>query len=292
MRGCGPIADQTRNVSTAIASTIGTKMLEIWSANCSIGARFSCASRTSRAIRATSAPSAAVSASTTIAPEPVIAPPSTRSPIDRATGIGSPVSSDSSQVVAPSRIIESVGIRPPGFTRSRSPFRTIASGIISPPGSRSAVGGDRSISARMAAVVPRRARLSSNWPSSTSTTIIPADSKNTSTLPSARRNASGKMPGAKVATVLTIQATSTPRLMSENIVGRPRRKPARPPERIGQPPQKTIGVARSNCSQLPAWPISQPGSGPPCPAPCPPWPSMPSIATAMRIAASTLQIRV
>ena len=145
----------------------------------------------------------------------------------------------------------------------------------------------------MAAVVPRRARLSSNWPSSTSTTIIPADSKNTSTLPSARRNASGKMPGAKVATALTIQATNTPRLMSENIVGRPRRKPARPPERIGQPPQKTIGVARSNCSQLPAWPISQPGSGPRCPsppAPCPPWPSMPSIATAMRIAASTLQI--
>ena len=102
------------------------------------------------------------------------------------------------------------------------------------------------------------------------------------------------MPGAKVAIALTAQAMSTPSVMSENIVGRPWRKPARPPERIGQPPQKTIGVARSSCSQLPVWPASQLGSTPPWSpfrGSCRPCPSMPSIATAMRIAASPLQIR-
>ena len=296
IRGCGPNADQSRKVSRAIASTIGTKMAEILSASCSIGARCSCASRTRRVIRATSDPDAAVSASMTSAPEPLIAPPSTRSPAARAAGIGSPVSSDSSQVVEPSRMIPSVGIRPPGRTRSRSPACTMASGIVSPPGSRSAVGGDRSIKARIAAVVPRRARLSSNWPSSTSTTIMPDDSKKTSTLPSGRRNASGTMPGTTVATVLVTQATSTPSAISENIVGRPRRNPARPPERIGQPPQKTIGVAKSSCSQLAAWPASQAetpeaGARPvSCPSPCVPWPVIPSIATAISTKANPPQI--
>ena len=86
---------------------------------------------------------------------------------------------------------------------------------------------------------------------------MPADSKNTCTLPSGPRNAAGKTPGVTVATVLTVQATSTPRLMSENIVGRPRTKPAHPAVRIGQPPQKTIGVVSASCSQLPACPLTK-----------------------------------
>ena len=148
----------------------------------------------------------------------------------------------------------SVGIRPPGRTRKASPRLISASGTVAPVASSSAVGGERSISARMPAVVPRLARVSNNWPTSTSSTIMPADSKNSSTLPSARRKAAGKIPGAMVATVLTVQATSTPKLIRENIVGRPRRKPAQPPVRIGQPPQKTIGVASSSCNQFPACP--------------------------------------
>ena len=102
------------------------------------------------------------------------------------------------------------------------------------------------MSARIAAVVPRRALLSSICPTSTSTTIIPADSNDTGTEPSASRNAAGKIPGASVASVLEPQAASTPSVMSENIPGRPLRNPAIPPARIGQPPQNTIGVARAS----------------------------------------------
>ena len=75
---------------------------------------------------------------------------------------------------------------------------------------------------------------------------MPADSNDTGTVPSASRNASGNIPGASVARVLDPQAAKTPSVNSENISGRPRRNPAIPPERIGQPPQTTIGVASAN----------------------------------------------
>ena len=64
------------------------------------------------------------------------------------------------------------------------------------------------------------------------------------------------MPGTSVASVLEPQAASTPSVISENIPGRPARKPAVPPERIGQPPQNTIGVASTNCTQWPVRPVS------------------------------------
>ena len=73
-----------------------------------------------------------------------------------------------------------------------------------------------------------------------------ADSNDTGTVPSASRNASGNILGASVASVLDPQAAKTPSVNSENIPGRPRRSPAIPPERIGQPPQNTIGVASAN----------------------------------------------
>ena len=297
-RGCGPTSAQATNVRAATTSTAGVKIAAIRSASRSMGARRSWASRTSRAIRATSESPAVARASIVTAPAPLIAPPITRSPGAFATGSGSPVRSDSSQVVSPSRTTPSVGTRPPGRTRSRSPTRTAASGTVeiapSEP-SRSAVGGARSMSERIAADVPRRARPSSTWPSSTSTTIMPADSKKTSTLPSDRRNASGKMPGATVAMVLAPQATSTPSVMSENIVGRPARKPAMPPDRMGQPPQKTIGVARRSWSQLPPrpvrprranqsailWPPVQAGSR---------WPSIGPIASTSRVSPSAVQM--
>ena len=80
--------------------------------------------------------------------------------------------------------------------------------------------------------------------------------------------------------------------MSENIVGRPRRKPASPPERIVAPPQKRIGVASAIWSQFPQAPPARAinrGKSPSAAWPAP-WPAIPAIATPMSITASAPQI--
>ena len=106
--------------------------------------------------------------------------PVTRAPGPFSTGIGSPVIVDSSTLLRPSSTTPSAGTFSPGRTRSRSPGTTAASGTsASEPSAarRRAVFGARPRSARIAPPVRWRASSSSTWPSSTSVTIMAADSK-------------------------------------------------------------------------------------------------------------------
>ena len=94
-----------------------------------------------------------------------------------STGIGSPVSIDSSTAVRPSVTTPSTGTFSPGRTRSTSPGCTSSSGtsLSLPLGpTRRAVFGASPRSRLSAADVWPRARSSSTWPSSTSTMIAAA----------------------------------------------------------------------------------------------------------------------
>ena len=149
-----------------------------------MGARLRWASLTICTIRATSVSRPTRSARITKLPAPFMVPPVTVSPSVFATGNGSPVTIDSSTVVAPERTEPSTGTFSPGRTRSRSPGATRCSGTSSTePSSRSsrAVSGARASNDRMASPVRARARNSSTWPRSTRVTITAADSKNTGT---------------------------------------------------------------------------------------------------------------
>ncbi len=120
------------------------------------------------------------SASITKPPAWLIVPPMTGSPSALRTGIDSPVTMDSSSVLAPSRMRPSTGTLSPGRTRSRSPTATWSSGTSSSAPSslsRRAVLGARSSSFLSAWLVPSRARSSRTWPSSTSTVMTAAASK-------------------------------------------------------------------------------------------------------------------
>ena len=100
------------------------------------------------------------------------------SPTPFSTGILSPVSMDSSTVVAPFTITASSGMRLPGFTRMCWPFLTSpVSTSRSVPSSRTtAVSGASSMSFRMASEVFPLLRLSIYFPSITSVTTTAADS--------------------------------------------------------------------------------------------------------------------
>jgi len=209
------------------------------------------ASRTSRVIRATSESAAEPRASITIAPAPLIAPPSTRSPTTRSTASGSPVRSDSSQAVAPSRIVPSTGMRPPGLTRSTSPFRTAASGTCSPPG-KPLRGGRRDPSA------PDRGRSSPGGPGFRGVGRrgrAPRSSRLIRKTPRCCHRAGETPP----------ERTRRKRRCDARRIGhghaeadeREHRRPAA--TKAGQAThenlsaaQSTIGVASANCSQLPA----------------------------------------
>ena len=179
MRGCGPQIAQITNVRTAIATTAGTKTAATLSASFWMGARLRCASATSRTIceRSVSAPTR--SARITRAPVPLTVAPITRSPGPFSTGMGSPVTMDSSTALLPSRTTPSTGTFSPGRTRRVSPARTSASGTSSslPPGRmRRAVFGARPSNARIAAPVRLLARSSRTCPSRTSVTMTAAAS--------------------------------------------------------------------------------------------------------------------
>lgn len=112
---------------------------------------------------------------------------------------------DSSSVDRPSWTAPSTGTFSPGRTRIRSPIWTMSSGTSSSVPSalmRRPVFGARSSSALIAPEVCSLARSSRTCPSSTSTVITAAASKYTATVPSMPRKASGKTPGASVATTL------------------------------------------------------------------------------------------
>ena len=189
------------NVTTAIATTAGTKTAETLSARRWIGARLRCASETILTIWASNVSEPTRSACITKLPVPFTVAPVTLLPGVFSTGIGSPVSMDSSTELEPSTTTPSTGAFSPGRTRRRSPGLTRSSGMSCslPPGRiRRAVLGARSSKARIALPVRVRADSSSTWPSSTKAVITAAASKYTATFPSIR-NDSGKIAGNRVA---------------------------------------------------------------------------------------------
>lgn len=126
------------------------------------------------------------------------------SPAVLLTGMGSPVSIDSSTALPPSMTTPSTGTFSPGRTRSLSPAWTSANGMsCSVPSSarRRAVFGASPSSDLMAAEVCDLALPSSICPSSVSEMITAAASKYTATCPCVTKE-SGNTCGASVATTL------------------------------------------------------------------------------------------
>ncbi len=167
-------------MTTATATTAGTNQPATTSASLWIGARLRCASATIWTIWASRVSEPTRSATMISEPVPLTVAPITRSPAAFSTGIGSPVTIDSSTALEPSSTTPSTGTFSPGRTRSRSPARTWSRGTSSSlPSSptRRAVLGARPSSARMAAPVRLRALSSSTCPSSTRVVITAAASK-------------------------------------------------------------------------------------------------------------------
>ncbi len=180
MRGSGPIVAHTAKVTTATATTEGTKKADTRSATFWTGARLRWASATDWTMRASSVSAPTRSACITSDPVPLIVAPTTRDPETFSAGMGSPVTIDSSTALWPSSTRPSTAIFSPGRTRSRSPTMTWSSGTSSSvPSDRSlrAVFGANPSRARIAELVLLRARSSSTWPRSTSVTITAAASK-------------------------------------------------------------------------------------------------------------------
>ena len=126
----------------------------------------------------------AVSAPTLVAlkvnePLPLTVAPMTSSPSSLLTGMGSPVSIDSSTVEEPPTTTPSTGIFSPGRTRTRSPWRTSATGtsVSTPSRMTRAVRACRPMSFLIASPVWPLARASSMRPSRISVMIRAAESK-------------------------------------------------------------------------------------------------------------------
>ena len=138
-------------------------------------------------------------------PVPLTVAPISRSPAVFSTGMGSPVTMDSSTELLPSSTAPSTGIFSPGRTRRVSPGLTCSRGISSSvPLSRTmrAVLGASPNNILMAALVRLRARSSSTCPNNTSAVMTAAASKYTGTKPISFRTDAGKMSGRIVATML------------------------------------------------------------------------------------------
>jgi len=119
------IPHQMPNVIKAILITAGTNTAATLSARAWMGALLPWASWTSRIIWERT-----VSFPTWVAlnikrPSPLMVPPVTRSFSALSTGIGSPLSMDSSTAEAPSIIMPSTGIRSPGLITTTSPDWTM-----------------------------------------------------------------------------------------------------------------------------------------------------------------------
>ena len=112
------------------------------------------------------------------APVWLIVAPITMSPASFVTGIGSPVTIDSSIAERPSSTSPSTGIFSPGRTTMTSPTWTSSIGISrsSPSRTTRAVLACRPMSLRIASPVPALARASSSLPSRISVRITPTAS--------------------------------------------------------------------------------------------------------------------
>ena len=169
-----------------------------------MGARERCACATICTICDSTVAEPTCSERITSAPLVFIVAPINLSPARLLTGMGSPVSIDSSSALLPSTTMPSTGTFSPGRTRSRSPTCTLASGTSSSVPSaamRLAVLGARPSSDLMAAEVCDRALSSSIWPNRVSEMMTAAASKYTATTPSTTKTG-GKICGATVATTL------------------------------------------------------------------------------------------
>ena len=127
MAGGGPKIAQAMNARIATPTTAGTNQPATRSTSLWIGARERWASATIWTIWASMVSLPTRSARMTKLPDWLMVPPLTRSPSVFSTGIGSPVSIDSSTVLRPSSTTPSTGILSPGRTRSRSPTATSSS---------------------------------------------------------------------------------------------------------------------------------------------------------------------
>ncbi len=180
---------------------------------------------------------------------------------------------DSSTAPAPSSTVPSTGIFSPGRTRSVSPACTCVELDFRFAAHRARSGApcaarDRAVPAARPPSCAR-ARSSSTWPSSTSVTIIAADSKYRPVV-SPWRNACGTTCGNITASALKPYATATPSAISVNMLKLRERSDSQPRCNSGAPHQRTTGVASANCSQPLAAPLSARGNQP----------SMPPIASA------------
>ena len=145
-----------------------------------IGARLRCAAATMCTICESSVSAPTFSARITKPPVWFKVPAVSLEPTALATGIGSPVTIDSSTLPLPSVSSPSTGTFSPGRTRSRSPtWMASTCTVSSAPAALTftAVFGASPSRALMAPEVFSRARSSSTCPSSTSTVMTAAASK-------------------------------------------------------------------------------------------------------------------
>ncbi len=127
--GAGPATSHTAKVMIAIAMTAGTKNPETVSASRWIGARDACARCTILMIWASMVSDPTLAARTRSDPVVLIVAPITGSPARLVTGIGSPVTIDSSTADDPDSTTASTGIFSPGRITNSSPTTTCSTGI-------------------------------------------------------------------------------------------------------------------------------------------------------------------
>ena len=173
--GAGPATNHTVKVTIATAMTAGTKYPETASASRWIGALDACACRTIVMIWASMVSAPTFSARTRSDPVVLMVAPMTGSPERLVTGIGSPVTIDSSTADVPDSTTASTGIFSPGRIATSSPTTTSSTGIsVSSPLRRTrAVRACRPSSSRMACPVPALARVSISRPSRISVKMTP-----------------------------------------------------------------------------------------------------------------------
>ena len=174
--------------------TTGTKTAATRSTRRSMGALLDWASSTSRMIweRTMSWPTRA--ARKTRKPRWFSVAPQTSASFSLATGRLSPVSMDSSTLLAPSMTTPSTGIFSPGRTTTRSPTATWARGTSTswPSRRRRAVGGARAKRRRMASEARPRERASSQRPRRMKVMIMTVVSKYTAGVCPAAATVPGK----------------------------------------------------------------------------------------------------
>jgi hypothetical protein len=178
--------NHTANVATATATTKGAKTEATLSANCCTGAFDICASVMSSMICASAVSEPTRSARTCTRPSCATVDAKTSEPAALCTGMGSPVSIDSSISVTPHTTVPSVGTTEPGTTFSTSPGCTSAASISRAPStspcapsvSSVAVRGCMRMSFVSASVVFPVAIASSILPNVTNVSSIAELSKN------------------------------------------------------------------------------------------------------------------